>query len=207
MFPTTTQYRKWSLPAKYSFWALLVALIPIAFSVRDWIVAVPDYAVLAFNYGTSEMTIYGAAGDSPETAVIIRGANSHEAGVKAEYYWIRRRYPGYERTFQAVFERPEPGSSPPRTILKDAATGAEAEAVQPTDLSPRRYDVLKIRNWYGRTRDVFFDITTFWGKNSEPRAGGISEEEAHRLSMERLQDAIKRKKEEDNQRGLGERAK
>ena len=194
MLPTVAQYRKWALPAKYTFWGCVFALVPITFSVRDWIIAVPDYAVLAFNYGTSEMTIYGAAGDSPETAVIVRGANSHEAGVKAEYYWIRRRYPGYERTFQAVFEQPEPGSSPLRTILKDAATGAEAEAAHPAKLPPRLYDVLKIRNWYGRTRDVYFDITTFWGKKSEPRPGGISKEEAHRLSTERLHDAIKRKK-------------
>ncbi len=204
MLPTIAQYRKWTLPAKYTFLGFLLTLIPIAFSVRDWVVSVPDYATLAFNYGTSEMTIYGAAGDTPETAVIIRGANSHEAGVKAEYYWIRRRYSGYERTFQAILEGPEPGSSPPRTILKDSATGAEVEMVHPANLAPRRYDVLKIRNWYWRTRDVYFDITTFWGKPSEPRPGGISEDEAYRLSTERLQDAIKRKKEE--QGGTGEKA-
>lgn len=205
MLPTISQYRKWSLPAKYAFWGLLLALIPIGLSVRDWIVAVPDYAVLAFNYGTSEMTIYGAAGESPETAVIIRGANSHEAGVRAEYYWIRRRYPGYERTFQAIFELPEPGSTPPRTIHKDSATGAEVEAIHPANLPARRYDVLKIRNRYGRIRDVYFDITTFWGKKSEPRPGGTSEEEAFRLSRDRLEEAIKRKNEA--QRGGSGRSK
>ena len=201
MLPTIAQYKKWSLPAKCTFWGFILSVIPIVISARDWIVAVPDYAVLAFNYGSSEMTIYGAAGDSPETAVIIRGANSHEAGVKAEYYWIRRRYPGYERTFQVVFDKPEPGSSGPRTVLRDAATGAEVEATVPADLPPRRYDVLRIRNWYGRPREVFFDITTFWGKRSEPRSGGVSEEEAQRRSLERLQDAVKRKKEEQSRAG------
>lgn len=196
MLPTISQYRKWSLPAKYSFWGLILALVPIAISVRDSIIAVPDYAVLAFNYGTSEMTMVGGAGDSPETAVIIRGANSHEAGVMAEYYWIRRRYPGYEKTLQAAFEGHEPGDSPPRTILKDARTGVEVEMVRPANLAPRRYDVLKIRNWYWHTREVFFDITTFWGKPSEPRPGGLSEEEAHRQTQERLQDAIKLKNDE-----------
>lgn len=205
MLPTIAQYRKWSLPAKYSFLGLLLAAIPIAFSVRDWIVSVPDYAILAFNYGTSEMTIYGAAGDSPETAVIIRGANSHEAGIKAEYYWIQRRYPGYKTIVQGLFERSEPGSSPPRTIFKDSATGEEVEMVQPTNLPPRKYDVLRIRNWYWRTRDVNFDITTFWDKPSEPRPGGVSKDEAFRLSTERLDDAIRRKKERE--RGAGEKAK
>jgi hypothetical protein len=205
MFPTIAQYRKWSLPAKCSFWGFILALVPIAISVRDSIIAVPDYAVLAFNYGTSEMTIFGGAGDSPETAVIIRGANSHEAGVKAESYWIRRRYPGYESLFQAVFDGHEPGPPPPRTILKDSATGAEVEMVQPANLAPRRYDVLTIRNWYRRTREVYFDITTFMGKPSEPRPGGISEDEAYRQSAERLHDAIKRKKQERHD--SGEKAK
>ena len=196
IFPTVAQYRKWSLPAKYSFWGFIIAFVPAIFAIRDWVIAVPDYAVLAFNYGKSEMTIYGAAGDSQETAVIIRGANSHEAGVKAEYYWIRRRYPGYRRTLQAVFTHPQPDSISPPTILKDAATGAEIEAVRAAPLPPRIYDIMELRNWYGRTRDVYFDITTFWGKASEPRPGGLSEEEADRLTMERLQDAIKRKRNE-----------
>lgn len=193
MLPTLAQYKKWSLPAKYSFWSAVLAIVPMGITLKDWIVSVPEYAVLAFNYGTSEMTIYGAAGESPETAVIIRGANSHEAGVKAEYYWIRRRHPGYERLFQAVFDGPEPAPQPPRTYLKDDATGVEVEAVQPADLPPRRYDVLKIRSRYGCTRDVYFDITTFWGKKSEQRSGGLSEEDSTRQSFQRLQDAINQK--------------
>lgn len=75
MLPTILQYKKWSLPSKYAFWSLLVATIPLFLLAKDLIVAVPDYAALAFNYGTSEMTIYGATGDIVENAVIIRGAN------------------------------------------------------------------------------------------------------------------------------------
>lgn len=194
MIPTVTQYKKWSLPAKYSFWSIALAIIPIGLSVRDWIIAVPDYSTLAFNYGTSEMSIYGAAGEEPGAAVIIRGANSHEAGVKAEYYWIHRRYPGYKPIFQAVLEKPEPGSSRPTTKLYDANSGAEIEVIQPANLPPRRYDVIRVRNWYGRTREIYFDISTFWGKKSEPRPSGLSEEEALRLNMERLKDAIEQKK-------------
>ena len=196
MLPTIAQYHKWSLPAKYTFWGFVLAAIPMILIAKDWLVAVPDYAVLAFNYGSSEMTIYGAAGDSPESAIIVRGANSEEAGVIAEYYWIRRRYPGYETTFQAVFDKKEPGSSDRRMVLKDATTGAEVEAVMPTELPPRHYDVLTISNWYRRTHQVFFDVTTFWGKKSEPRPGGISQDEAIRQSYKRLQDAIKKKTDE-----------
>ncbi len=192
MLPTIAQYKKWSLPAKYSFWGLILAILPITISIRDLIVAVPDYAVIAFNYGTSEMTIYGGEGDSPDTAVIIRGANSAEAGISAEYYWISRRYPGYQRTTQAVIYRPEPGSSRPRTVLQDAATGVEIEMTRSTPLPQRSYDVLMIRNRYGFTRKVFFDVTTFT-ELSEPRPGGLSEEEALKQTYKRLQGAIKEK--------------
>jgi hypothetical protein len=196
MLPTITQYKKWSLPSKYALWGLLAAMFPIALLVKDWIVAVPDYAILAFNHGTSEMTIYGAAGDTTETAVIIRGANSHEAGLKAEYLWIRRRYPGYKPVFQAVFENPEQGSARQQVLLKDAATGVEVEMPMPPSLPPRRYDVMTIRNWYGRTHEIFFDITTFWGKPAEPLPGGVNIDDLGRRAYQLLQDAINRAKAE-----------
>lgn len=167
MFPTIPQYKKWSLPAKYSMWGLILALIPIGVSVRDWVISVPEYTVLAFNYGGSEITIYGDAGDSFETAVIIRGAESGEAGVKAEYYWIRRRFPGYRRISQALTYNHEPGSRPFPTIQKDKEDDPGANSRAESDLPPRLYDVLTIKSWYGHTRNIYFDITDFFNKPSE----------------------------------------
>ena len=194
MLPTITQYKKWSLPSKYTFWGLVVAFIPLALLVKDWISAVPDYAILAVNYGTSEMTIYGAAGDTIDTAVIIRGANSHEAGVASEHYWIRRRYPGYKVTFQAVFEHPKPAYDRKRVLLKDAATGVEVEIPMSPGLPPRIYDVLTIQNWYWRSRKVYFDITMFWDKPAEPLPGGVDVQDLGQQILQRLQNAINRDK-------------
>lgn len=170
MLPKRQQYKNWSLPSKYSFIGILIgliSLIPLAIALKDWMVAVPDYAVLAYNYGTSEMTIYGAEGESPENAIIIRGANSHDAGVKAEYYWIKRRYPGYERTKQAVFDYPDINKERKTIIMQDAETGFQMEAESCPPLV-RMYDVLYIQNWYGREREIYFDITTFLNSGSEP---------------------------------------
>lgn len=170
MLPNKQQYKNWSLPSKYSFAGIvigLISLVPIILAAKDWVIAVPDYAVLAYNYGTSEMTIYGAEGESPEHAIIIRGANSHDAGVKAEYYWINRRYPGYERTKQAVFDFPDITKERKTIIMQDAETGFQME-VESCPPLVRKYDVLYIKNWYGREREIYFDITTFFGSGSEP---------------------------------------
>lgn len=139
-------------------------------AVKDWIVAVPDYASLAYNYGTSEMTIYGAEGGSPEEAVIIRGANTHEAGVLAEHYWIKRRYPGYERLSQEIYWYPKPDAEKKKLVLINEEAGVEMEIAAAPPVAPRIYDVLYIKNWYGRTREIHFDITPFINKGFEPRS-------------------------------------
>ena|SRR5437867_2482637 len=135
-----SRYKKWSLPEKCSFWGLVLGVVVFAWPVASWVIAVPENTTLAFNHGTSEMTIYGGAGESRDTAVIIRGANSDWAGVAAEYYWIRRRYPGYRPVRQAVI------------------TGG------------RSYDLIVIRSWYGRRRFIYFDIAPFLGKEEKPSA-------------------------------------
>lgn len=173
MLPSLKQYMKWSLPSKYGFIGVLIAfvsLIPLTMALKNWMLSVPDYASLAFNYGESEMTIYGAEGESTEEAVIIRGANTEEAGVRAEYYWIKRRYPGYERISQAVYKQPKDNSAKNTLIIKDAGTGIEMEIKSGPPVKPRIYDVLYLRNWYGMTKDIHFDITSFINKGSEPRA-------------------------------------
>lgn len=171
MLPNINQYKRWSLPSKYSLIGLIigiVSLIPFLLAFKDWLVAVPDYAALAYNYGSSEMTIYGAEGEMPETAVIIRGANSHEAGIRAEYYWIARRYPGYSKTHQALLKYPEADTKLKKVLIEDSETGFQMEIESCPPLPARAYDVLYIKNWYGRKRKIHFDVTTFIDKGSEP---------------------------------------
>ena len=186
MLPTLKQYRNWSLPSKYGFWGLVLAVIPLGFAVRDWIDAVPSYAILAFNYGKSEMTIYGDAGDFPEYAVIIRGANTHEAGIKAEYHWIKRRYPGYKPESRRVASHEEPAPKHKKMVMRDEKTGVTLEVSAPPKLPPRLFDAFEIRSWYGRKRTIFFDISPFIGKLSEPRPNGSAKFEEIDVAAERF---------------------
>ena len=188
MLKLLKNYREWSLPEKIGIVTGVIGLIPILVSVQDWLVSVPGYTSIAINYGTSEMLVYGDVGESPETAVVIRGANSHEAGVVAEHKWLKRRYPAYEIKGQALFERPEHGSAKSRHPFKIRSEGVEVDVVAPADLPARRYDVITIQTWYFFNRDVYFDITSFFGKSSEPR-DGLSEEEALWLTFDRLNKA------------------
>jgi hypothetical protein len=57
MLPTLRQYKKWSLPSKYTFWGLILAAIPIVLLLKDWIVAVPDYAVEQTTTGDKSLNI------------------------------------------------------------------------------------------------------------------------------------------------------
>jgi hypothetical protein len=165
MIPNIKQFKKWSLPSKYAFLGIILAIIPILFYLVDWVASIPEYAVIAFNHDDSEITIFGDAGKSTETAVIIRGANLHEAGVKAEYYWIKKRYPGYEviRTYVYTVEQPARRTYGAEFKAFDPISRIET-TYEPNKIKERYYDVLVIRNWYGRTHHVHFDITGFWLK-------------------------------------------
>ena len=76
----------------------------------------------------------GRDGSTPATAIVIEAPNT-QAGIAQEYAYVRRAYPGWERVRQALIEH-----------------------------EGRRYDRLTIRSPSGETRDVFFDITSFFGK-------------------------------------------
>lgn len=134
--------------------------VQVIIEVKKWILAVPDYATLAYNYDTSEMLIYGAEGDSPESAIIIRGVLTHGAGVKAEYYWIKRRYPGYKRVSKKTSAYPKDSISMKKIILIDGETGVKVE-VAPPKVTYGMYDVLIIKNSYGFKKEIYFDITNF----------------------------------------------
>ena len=77
----------------------------------------------------------GGDGSTEEKAVIIKGAKDSQAGIAAEYSYLRKTFPGYKLRQQSL--RGKAGT---------------------------RYDVIAITTKDGRNIDVFFAITDFFGK-------------------------------------------
>jgi hypothetical protein len=81
----------------------------------------------------------GGAGDTPETAIIIRGMPNHTRGVQAEYLYLTRRFgrrgTDWELTKQALLQ-----------------------------VGGRSYDEMRIKLSDGTQKTIFFDITEFFGK-------------------------------------------
>jgi hypothetical protein len=73
-------------------------------------------------------------GNSCETAIPIQAANEQE-GVGAEYVWLKQHYPGYRLREQALMQ-----------------------------CSGRPADRMSIVTADGQSLDVFFDISSFFGK-------------------------------------------
>jgi hypothetical protein len=77
----------------------------------------------------------GGDGSSFEQAVVIKTGLGTESGIAAEKSWIRKHYPGAQITGQ---------------MLKNP--------------DEKVYDVISIRTADGSSRDVYFDITSFFGR-------------------------------------------
>ena len=77
----------------------------------------------------------GGDGSSVEKAVIIKGAKESQAGIRAEYGYLKKAFPGYKLRQQSL-----------------QAKGG------------KKYDVLAITTKEGKDLDVFFDISDFFGK-------------------------------------------
>ena len=73
-------------------------------------------------------------GSGYEKAIIIDKTNESD-GVAAEYKWLREHYPGY-------------------TMIR--------QSLQNKDNKP--YDVLSIKTKDGENKDIYFDISNFFGK-------------------------------------------
>lgn len=76
----------------------------------------------------------GGDGSSADSAIIIRGAGDSMVGISAEYAWLEREYPG--ATMRAQSLRHE---------------------------GDRMYDVLEIVTEDGANREIWFDISDFFG--------------------------------------------
>jgi hypothetical protein len=86
--------------------------------------------------GTPRGITFGG-GDGVDCArrVIIQGAQNEQAGVGAEYAWLRAKYPGYRRGLQAL-----------------------------TKCDGKPADKLSIQTAAGQALDIYFDISGFFGK-------------------------------------------
>jgi hypothetical protein len=84
---------------------------------------------------TLGITYSGGDGSSFEQAVVIKTSLGTENGIGAERAWIHKHYPGAQMSMQSL--RSHEG---------------------------KPYDVISIVMPDGSSRDVYFDITDFFGK-------------------------------------------
>jgi hypothetical protein len=77
----------------------------------------------------------GGDGSNFETAVIIQGAADEMVGVRAEQVWLALKYPAYQFQQQSLQEH-----------------------------QGKNYDVIDITTRDGQQRQVYFDISAFFGK-------------------------------------------
>jgi hypothetical protein len=73
-------------------------------------------------------------GSSFEKAIVLN-EKSTGAGIKAEYAWVKEKYPDSKVVKQALMHK-----------------------------GKRSYDVLTVQKAAGGTEEVYFDITSFYGK-------------------------------------------
>jgi hypothetical protein len=77
----------------------------------------------------------GGDGSSPKMAIVLVGANSEWAGIGGETLWAKVYLPGWEKTGQELL-----------------ASGRKS------------YDAITYRSADGKTRKVFFNISSYFGK-------------------------------------------
>lgn len=76
----------------------------------------------------------GGDGRSADSAIIIRGAADSADGITSEYGWLERNYPGATLRMQSLRQEGD-----------------------------RMYDVLEIETKDGTSREIWFDISDFFG--------------------------------------------
>jgi hypothetical protein len=91
-------------------------------------------ALALAGHAMADITFGGGDGTSPETAIVILGAEGSSDGVASEYDWIGKMRPGAQILEQALIQNGE-----------------------------RFYDAITIRVG-GADEVIYFDITDFFGK-------------------------------------------
>jgi hypothetical protein len=103
--------------------------------MRNLISALLLIAALAGCQAVPLVAFGGGDGSTMETAVVIETTQKSSAGVQAEYAWLGRHYPGYRRISQA--------------LLHDGG---------------KSYDLFELEAPGGQRRNVYFDISAFFGR-------------------------------------------
>jgi len=86
-----------------------------------------------------KITFSGGPGDTPETAVVISGAPNSMAGISAEYYYLEKKFG--QRNVDWKLKR---------------------QSMR--QIKGKIYDRMEIELKDGSRKDVFFDISEFFGK-------------------------------------------
>lgn len=102
-------------------------------------VNLPQPAGTACAAGQPAITFQGGTGDSPDTAVTIRGAVDEMAGVDAEYRYLREKFGLQQRDWRLVRQE----------VRRQGG---------------RVFDVMHLVMADGAQRTIYFDITEFFGK-------------------------------------------
>lgn len=87
----------------------------------------------------ASITFEGGPGDSLQTAVVIKGAPDHMAGVAAEYQYLEN-----------TFGRPQADWR----LLKQSLIRRQGRA----------YDLMQIELSNGARKEIYFDLSDFFGK-------------------------------------------
>lgn len=90
--------------------------------------------ILLSGRAAAEVRFAGGDGSTMAKAVQVLGAASDSAGVQAEYVWLNQHHPDLKSRKQS--------------LLQDG---------------DRLYDLLQLEG-HGKTVEVYFDITDFFGK-------------------------------------------
>lgn len=86
------------------------------------------------KFSSAHIRYAGGDGSSLAKAIVIKGAHGESDGIQSEYDWIAVKLPGWKPVSQA--------------LLEDGG---------------RYYDLLTLRK-SGATREVYFDITGYFGR-------------------------------------------
>ena len=85
--------------------------------------------------GGKDVNLSNSDGSSEKTAIVINETNEM-TGVDAEYAWLKKNYPGYSSQGQALV----------------------------MDKAGHPFDIIHIKTADGQKKDVYFDISKFFGK-------------------------------------------
>jgi pyruvoyl-dependent arginine decarboxylase (PvlArgDC) len=86
-----------------------------------------------------KITLSGGPGDTMATAIVIKGAKSSQDGIPAEYHFLEKKYGKQQVGWKLIRQ----------SLMHQGG---------------KHYDLMQIELKNGTKKDVYFDITEFFGK-------------------------------------------